>query len=236
VVLAVVDPGVGTPRRGVAVEVGDGASVLIGPDNGLLAPAVAMVGGATRAVQLDDPAHQLPAPGPTFAGRDVFAPAAAHLCRGVPLEALGTEVDPGTLLPATIGLSRFEDGRLVTEVLWVDRYGNAQLNVGPEELDELGERFELRSAQLVTTVARATTYAELPPGGTGLLVDSYGLVSVAAARASAAEALGLAAGDEVTLEPLAAGAPGGGAEIPVNLRADRAGSRAAAEDPPEGSR
>jgi S-adenosylmethionine hydrolase len=236
VVLAVVDPGVGTTRRGVAVEVGDGASVLIGPDNGLLAPAVAMVGGATRAVHLDEPDYQLPAPGPTFAGRDVFAPAAAHLCRGVPLEALGTEVDPATLLPATIGLSRLEDGRLVTEVLWVDRYGNAQLNVGPEELDELGERFEVRSAQRGTTVARATTYAELPPGATGLLVDSYGLVSVAAARASAAEALGLAAGDEVTLEPLAAGAPGGGAEIPVNLRADRAGSPAAADDPPEGSR
>jgi S-adenosylmethionine hydrolase len=244
VVLAVVDPGVGTTRRGVAVEVGDGASVLIGPDNGLLAPAVAMVGGATRAVHLDEPDYQLPAPGPTFAGRDVFAPAAAHLCRGVPLEALGTEVDPATLLPATIGLSRLEDGRLVTEVLWVDRYGNAQLNVGPDELDELGERFQVRSGQRSTTVARATTYAELPPGATGLLVDSYGLVSMAAARASAAEALGLAAGDEVTLEPLSAGAPGGGAEISVNLRADRSGTRAASDDPrggdpddpPEGAR
>src|SRR3954447_1392346 len=94
VVLAVVDPGVGTERRAVAVEVGDGISVLIGPDNGLLAPAVAMVGGATRAVELTNPDYQQPAPGPTFDGRDVFAPAAAHLCNGVPLSEFGPEIDP----------------------------------------------------------------------------------------------------------------------------------------------
>src|SRR4051794_16725121 len=94
VVLAVVDPGVGTPRRAIAIEVGDGQSVLVGPDNGLLAPAVAMVGGADRAVVLDNTDHHLPAPGPTFAGRDVFAPAAAQLCLGVDLLELGTPVDP----------------------------------------------------------------------------------------------------------------------------------------------
>src|SRR5690606_9165 len=93
VVLAVVDPGVGTDRRAVAVEVGGGQSVLVGPDNGLLAPAVAMSGGATRAVELTNTDYQLPAPGPTFAGRDVFAPAAAHICLGTPLEDLGPEVD-----------------------------------------------------------------------------------------------------------------------------------------------
>src|SRR5438270_9061425 len=80
VVLAVVDPGVGTDRRAVAVEVAGGEGVFVGPDNGLLASAVAMTGGATRAVSLTNPDYQLDAPGPTFAGRDVFAPAAAHLC------------------------------------------------------------------------------------------------------------------------------------------------------------
>src|SRR5947207_13265969 len=92
VVLAVVDPGVGTSRWAVAVEVGDGSGVLVGPDNGLLAPAVAMSGGADRAVELTETAYQLPSPGPTFAGRDVFAPAAAHLCAGVALDALGPEI------------------------------------------------------------------------------------------------------------------------------------------------
>ena len=82
VVVAVVDPGVGTERRAIAVEVGDGASVLVGPDNGLLAPAVAMVGGASRAFELTNSAFHLQAPGNSFDGRDVFAPVAAHLCAG----------------------------------------------------------------------------------------------------------------------------------------------------------
>src|SRR5688500_15335730 len=96
VVLAVVDPGVGTERRGVAVEVGDGEGVLVGPDNGLLASAVAMVGGATRAVSLTNTEFHLPAPGPTFAGRDIFGPVAGHLCNGVDLAELGELVDPIT--------------------------------------------------------------------------------------------------------------------------------------------
>src|SRR3954464_8376756 len=85
VVLAVVDPGVGSDRRAVAVEVGDDtqAAYFVGPDNGLLASAVAMTGGARRAVSLTNPDYQLASPGPTFAGRDVFAPAVAHLCNGV---------------------------------------------------------------------------------------------------------------------------------------------------------
>src|SRR5215475_14160532 len=106
VVLAVVDPGVGTQRRGVAVEVGGGQSYLVGPDNGLLAGAVAMCGGATAVVELANPDYQLPAPGPTFAGRDVFAPAAAHLCNGVDLGDLGELLDPATLLPGLLPVTR----------------------------------------------------------------------------------------------------------------------------------
>ena len=110
VVLAVVDPGVGTTRRAVAVEVGDGTSVLVGPDNGLLAPAVGMVGGATRAVELVNPEYRLEAPGPTFDGRDVFAPAAAHLCAGVPLGELGPDIDPIGMRPGTLPITREEGG------------------------------------------------------------------------------------------------------------------------------
>ena len=89
VVVAVVDPGVGTQRRAIAVEVAGGEGVLVGPDNGLLAPAAAMAGGAERAVSLTDTSYHLAAPGATFAGRDVFAPVAAHLCNGVDLAELG---------------------------------------------------------------------------------------------------------------------------------------------------
>jgi S-adenosylmethionine hydrolase len=203
VVLAVVDPGVGTERRAVAVEVGGGDGVLVGPDNGLLAPAVAMAGGATRAVVLENPAFALEAPGATFAGRDLLAPAAAHLCNGVPLADLGAEVDPVSLMPGLVPIPREEAGEVVAEVLWVDHFGNAQLNVGPEDLEGWGSRLRVRLPDGVArTATRATTYAELGPGAVGLVLDSYGLLAVSLDRRSAADELGLAAGDAVRLARL----------------------------------
>lgn len=201
VVLAVVDPGVGTDRRAVAIEVGeDGEAVLVGPDNGLLAAAVAMTGGAGRTVTLTNPKYHLEAPGATFAGRDVFAPAAAHLAAGVPLEELGELIDPITLLPGTVPLPREEDGALVAEVLWVDRYGNAQLNVGPDEVETMGDRISVSWSDQVRTARRAAAYGELKPGEVGLVLDSYGLLSIALDRASAADQLKLRPGTGVTLK------------------------------------
>ena len=201
VVLAVVDPGVATARRAVAVEVGGGEGVFVGPDNGLLAAAVAMSGGATSAVELTNPDYQLPAPGPTFAGRDVFAPAAAHLCVGVAPAELGPEVDPLSLLPGLIPLPRREGDRLVSEVLWVDRFGNCQLNIGPDEVSGWGDRIALHLKDgAVRTATMARTYGDLGPGQVGLVVDSYGMLSVAFDQRSAAEELGLAAGSPLVLD------------------------------------
>src|SRR5256885_804875 len=129
------DPAVGGERRAVAGEGVGGESYFVGPDNGLLASAVAMTGGAGRAVELTNEEYQLPAPGPTFAGRDIFAPAAAYLCSDVDLGELGESIDPVTLLPSILPLTRSENGKIVGEVLWVDRFGNVQLNVDPEELE-----------------------------------------------------------------------------------------------------
>ena len=218
VVLAVVDPGVGTPRRAIAIEVGEGQSILIGPDNGLLAPAVAMVGGAGRTVVLNNTDYQLPAPGPTFAGRDMFAPAAAYLCNGVDLAELGELVDPVTLLPGLMPITREEDGGLVAEVLWVDRFGNAQLNVDPDEVAAWGDRIGLRFGDTKRTARRAGSYAALKTGEVGLVVDSYGLLAVSVDRGSAATELGLHAGDPVTLEPFADEEDNG---VPVRLGSRR---------------
>lgn len=207
IVLAVVDPGVGTTRRAVAIEVAGGAGVVMGPDNGLLAPAVAMAGGAERAFELTNPEYQLESAGATFAGRDVFAPAAAHLCNGVPIEMFGAEVDPILLLPATVPLPREDGDTLVGEVLWVDRFGNCQLNVGPDDLPaDWGKMVQLRtgsptdpSGQSTRRAMRSATFAGLPPGAAGLLLDSYGMLAICLDQRSAAEEIGLAAGDQVTL-------------------------------------
>jgi S-adenosylmethionine hydrolase len=210
VVLAVVDPGVATSRRAIALEVADGEGIVVGPDNGLLAPAVAMVGGAERAVELTNPDYQLATPGATFAGRDVFAPAAAHLCNGVDLYELGTPVAPDELLPGTIPLPREEGDEVVAEVLWVDRFGNAQLNVGPEDLPGgWGQRVQLRVVSPTDPVAavtraatRARSFAELGPGAVGLVLDSYGMLAIAMDRRSAADELGVTSGDQVVLADL----------------------------------
>lgn len=224
IVLAVVDPGVGTSRRGVAVSVGGGRGILIGPDNGLLSMGTALAGGADSAVVLNNPAFQLEAPGATFAGRDIFAPAAAHLCNGVPFTELGDAVDPNLLLPGVVPLSRNEGGEIIAEVTWVDRYGNCQLNVGPDDVSELGARVDITFTS--PTGERSTRSAPIVRnfadigGGIGLVVDSFGMLAICIDRGSAADELTITVGDAVRL-----GAPTetGGVTAKVELRRGPAG-------------
>jgi S-adenosyl-L-methionine hydrolase (adenosine-forming) len=219
VVLAVVDPGVGTERQPVMIEVADGAAYLIGPDNGLLAPAVSMVGGATGAFVLDKTGYHLPAPGPTFHGRDIFAPVAAHLCNGVAPTDLGTPIDPGRLLPGLLPVSQVDDdGSISAEVLWIDRYGNAQLNVDPEDLLDWPDHVAVSGGRVERTAQRVTTYAHIPTGIIGLLVDSYGLLSLAVDRGSAAFELELEAGQGITLRPAEGGGPGRSVSVSLGAK------------------
>ncbi len=199
VVLAIVDPGVGTDRRAIAVEVAGGEGVFVGPDNGLLAAAVALTGGAERCVALSNPAYQLEAMGGTFAGRDIFGPAAGHLCAGLDIEELGDRINPFSLRPGMIPISREEDGALLAEVLWIDSYGNVQLNVDADELTPYGDPVRITYADKSRVVRRAAAYAAVSPGEVGIVIDAYGLVSLAADRSSAAETLRLRPGDNVQI-------------------------------------
>lgn len=214
VVLAVVDPAVATSRRAIAIEVADGEGVMVGPDNGLLAPAVSMTGGAGRAVELSNPAFHLhggvdTGTGATFAGRDIFGPAAAHLCNGVDLTELGELVDASLLFPGMVPLPQADDTKIIAQVLWVDRFGNAQLNVGPDDIPEsFGARLDLRfsaptdpSGGTTRSAVRASSFAELIAGAIGLVLDSNGLLAVAMDQRSAAAELDLDVGDQVTLTP-----------------------------------
>jgi S-adenosyl-L-methionine hydrolase (adenosine-forming) len=228
VVLAVVDPGVGSDRRSIAVEVENG--YLVGPDNGLLAPAVAMLGGPMRVVELTSLEYQLPSPGPTFAGRDVMAPAAAHLLVGMSMTVLGSEIEATSLTPALVPLpSVGEDGRISGEVLWVDRFGNCQLNIAPEQLETAGGRpgdalevsFGDPAPSGERSVRRARwvrAFADAKPSELVLLVDSYGMCALALDRRSAATELGAHAGSPITLATERS-APGVNAEsgVPIGL-------------------
>jgi S-adenosyl-L-methionine hydrolase (adenosine-forming) len=211
VVLAIVDPGVGTARRCVAIEVENG--FLVGPDNGLLAPAVAMLGGPQHAIALTSAEHRLDAPSPTFAGRDVMAPAAAYLADGTPLAELGDAIDPVTLVPGMIPLpTESDDGVLAGEVLWVDRFGNCQLNLDADMLRARdlgpGAGFEVQIGDVSGRVRWVETFSEAKPSELVVFVDSYGLLALALDRQSAAARHELRVGTAVTLIPPGATVPG----------------------------
>lgn len=205
VIIAAVDPGAGAKRRLIGVEVAEGRGVFLGPDNGVLAPAVAIVGGAERAVILDHQDLRMLAPGDVFAARDILAPVAAALCNGADLYQVGSPVDPGTLLPGVVPIAREEDGGLACEVLWVDRFGNCQLNVGVEDLEALWgsevNRLRVSFSDVVRNVPIVKGFADLGPGGVGLVVDSAGLLCLAVDRGSASRELSLGEGEQVVLRP-----------------------------------
>ena len=183
---------------------------------------VGLVGGATRAVELRNPDYQLPAAGgATFDGRDVFAPAAAHLCLGVPMTELGPEIDPATLMPGVLPISRFEPGadgdELVCEVLWIDHYGNCQLNVDPLEMLALGGEVIVSINGDDRVGIRVDAYDRIPTGRVGLVIDSSGLLSLAVARGSAARELKLGEGIEIRIRALPDSDRPSGVVTPVQL-------------------
>ncbi|CAB4680703.1 MAG: hypothetical protein F2713_07175 [Actinobacteria bacterium] len=202
VVIAVVDPGVGSTRRAIAIEVSGGRGVLLGPDNGLLASAAAMAGGAERVFELSNAMLHFEAPGTTFAGRDIFAPVAAFLCNGGAIEEVGMEVDSASVMPGLVPIptndthTSYGDG-VRCEVTWVDVYGNCQLNIGPEDLTHLGPVLRLVIGDDVRSARMTSHFADIDGGAIGAVTDSYGMVALAVDRGSASEVLRISAGDGV---------------------------------------
>lgn len=205
VVLAVVDPGVGTSRRPLAVATEFG--YFVGPDNGLLSPAVAMVGGASAVHEIANPEVMIPGPGSTFDGRDVFAPAAGLLAAGeAQLSDLGPEVDLSSLIPMLLPLPRVEPPLVLGEAWWVDVFGNVETNVGPEELELVGLR---PGDELVVRVGSSShqgrwvnAYQDVADGELAVHVDSAGLIALAVGGTRADEDLALTTGMAVAFASL----------------------------------
>jgi len=195
---AVVDPGVGTARAAVAVA--SGGQILVGPDNGLLMPAARRL-GVPAVFRLTAPAYWRAPVSATFHGRDLFAPAAAHLAAGAPVEALGAPTE--TFVDLVFPTGRRDGRSLRGEVLWVDAFGNLITTIPGELLGDLAAArplvVEAGAATLEATTAR--TFGDVPRGRAVVLVGSDGVVEVALNGESAAGRTGAGPGAPVRICP-----------------------------------
>lgn len=202
--LAVVDPGVGSDRRAVAIEVGEGRR-LVGPDNGLLSPACERAGGVVEAVDISRSPFCLQPVSATFHGRDIFAPVAAALAAGEPLNAAGALLDPATLVTLELPRPRRDNGRLIAHVRYIDGYGNVSLDAGHDDLAAVGLAAD-QAVQLELPAGRhrvvyGRTFADVGDGELLLYEDAERLLAVAVSHGNAAAQLGLAVDDELTIGP-----------------------------------
>jgi S-adenosyl-L-methionine hydrolase (adenosine-forming) len=200
--LAVVDPGVGGDRRAVALRSG-GGRLFVGPDNGLLVLAAEQDDGIAAAHELRNEAYRLEDVSRTFHGRDLFAPAAAHLSTGTGIEDLGPALDPATLVRIELPEPAVGSSRIRAEVLYVDRFGNVQLNLERTQLEQVdivpGSRVELVLPLESYYAVAARTFAEAGHGQLILYEDAYGSIAVALTDGDAASMLGTKPGDPVEI-------------------------------------
>jgi hypothetical protein len=207
--VAVVDPGVGTERLPIAVRTARG-DVLVGPDNGLLTLAAARLGGAVEARAITDPAWHLPAVTSSFHGRDIFAPVAAHIARGIPFDTFGPPVALDELVQLRVPGAEVRAGELATAVVYVDAFGNVKLAGGPAELREaLGDLADgtlltatfpdAEGAERTESIPWQDTFGRVPVGALLLYEDSLGRLCIAENQGSAGRRLALSDDRPVSL-------------------------------------
>jgi S-adenosyl-L-methionine hydrolase (adenosine-forming) len=200
--LAVVDPGVGSSRRALALRTGDGR-LFVGPDNGLLVPAAERLGGIKEVHELANADYALDIVSRTFHGRDLFAPAAAHLAVGVALEALGPPVAPDALARLDLPEPEIGETRINATVLYIDRFGNVQLNLTREHLQQAevlpGTVVEVELGLDRYYAVAARTFADARKGDVILYEDAYKNIALAISGGDAAELFGAAPGQAVRI-------------------------------------
>ena len=199
--VAVVDPGVGTARRAIAVHAGD--AILVAPDNGLLSWAIDALGGIASAWALTNETLWNHPVTPTFHGRDIFMPVAAHLTMGTTLDQAGTRIDAGELVMLSPPTNRMLEGQAEGEVLSVDRFGNIQLSIPSAAASELGivigSRLAIRCNRREITVPYLLTFGAAAAGELIAFTDSAGMISLAVRDGSAADKLSLPPGARVRI-------------------------------------
>jgi S-adenosylmethionine hydrolase len=200
--LAVVDPGVGSSRRPLALRSGDGR-LFVGPDNGLLVTAAERLGGIAAVHELANADYALDSVSRTFHGRDLFAPAAAHLAAGVQLEALGPPLAVDALARLDLPVPEIGENRIHATVLYIDRFGNVQLNLTREHLQQAevppGKVVEIELGLDRYYAVAARTFADARKGDVILYEDSYRNIALAISGGNAAELFDAAPGQDVLI-------------------------------------
>jgi S-adenosylmethionine hydrolase len=200
--LAVVDPEVGSERRGIAVRTAEEDRILVGPGNGLLSLAAQRFGGVAEAVDIARSGFRLEPVSATFHGRDLFAPVAAHLAAGAALADAGEPFDPSEIVQLHMPLPRAEGDRIVAHAITFDRFGNVALDVEHADLTSAGLRLGAQVLVNGHPARYATTFVDVPSGGLLLYQDAYRTLALAVNRGSAAQVLGLKLDDEVHITPV----------------------------------
>jgi S-adenosyl-L-methionine hydrolase (adenosine-forming) len=205
VALMVVDPGVGSDRKALALETPWG--YFVGPDNGLMSPAVALTGGASKIVSIENPEAMIPSPGATFHGRDVFAPAAALLASGeASLDQLGPEVGGNDVTPLLLPLTETKEGTVGGKCWWIDGFGNVETNVGPDDLAAIGlapgSTVGVHIGATMHQIPWVNSFSDVADSAQLLHVDSAGLIAVAVNGGSAAEVLRLGNGMSIAFSAI----------------------------------
>jgi S-adenosylmethionine hydrolase len=201
IVMAVVDPGVGSKRRGIALRSRSG-TLLVGPDNGLLWPAAQAAGGVDSAVDVSATPFRLDPVSATFHGRDVFAPVAAHLALGAAPEDAGNAIDHQALVRLHAAAPEMDGETLRAEVRLVDRFGNVQLQARAQDMERAGLR--LGAGVNVAgrfEATRGRTFTDVAAGELVVYEDSSGWIAAAVNGGSAAAALAVGTGSPLTLSP-----------------------------------
>jgi S-adenosylmethionine hydrolase len=212
--VCVVDPGVGTSRRPIAIETGRG-DYLVGPDNGVLLPGAERIGGVARVHQIDNTQYRLPVVSATFHGRDLFTPAAAHLAMGVPLDAIGPAIDPSDLTRIEWPTAQVRRGELQTNVVYRDTFGNVKLGASSSDLqaavpgivygDKVVVTFGASARATPTEMTWAQTFGDIAAKGFLVYEDSYGRLCVAQNQGDAVRALKVDDDSRVVISRPAAG-------------------------------
>lgn len=200
--VCVVDPGVGTKRKPVIIEAGRG-DYLIGPDNGVLIPAAGFLGGIKKAVEITNEKYMRKPVSPIFHGRDIFAPAAAYLSKGVKIEEFGKALNPKELAKAPYEEAEIKGSEIRAKIISINKFGSLHLNITHNAWAKfkvkVNDKVNLRFHKNSVDMPHAMTFGDVGKGKPLILKDDYGRVEVALNQGSFAKKYNVKIGDDILI-------------------------------------